>query len=149
MPDPNKLEALRNAKFRVLPTRSPHGRGDAAVDASAMTEPLALTAGGCTWFRMNLAQLRSEFKLPGHLLIGHLDRVFAELSHGTRNIRLSDGYRVEDPIAAEILYHVARLAQDRLAAPPRAIQDLLVQLGVLGGISVVDLLAGTADSLPP
>lgn len=111
-----------------------------------MTEPLDLTAGGCQWFRMNLSELRVEGRLPGHLLIGHLDRVFAELSHGTSDIRLSNGYRVEDPIAAEILYHVARLAQDRLAAPPRAVRDLLVQLGVLGGISAIDLLV---NSVPP
>jgi hypothetical protein len=63
--------------------------------------------------------------------------VFAELSNG----RLGGGYRVEDPIAAEILYHVARLSGDRLAATNNAKLKLLVQLGALAGVSAVDILA--------
>ena len=106
-----------------------------------MTEPLDLTAGGCTWFRVNLSELRSRFQLPGHFLLMDMDLVFSELSNG----RMSGGLRIESPIYAEILYHVARLSHGSLAAPPKAIRDLLVQLGELGGISAIDLLA---DSVP-
>lgn len=84
---------------------------------------------------MNLAELRLNRELPD-LLITQLDMTMAELGFGQLG-----GLLVESQLIAEVLYYVARLRGHNLAAPEQARRDMLIKLGVLAGVSAVDLLA--------